>query len=133
MQVNVVMSKEEKRWALVILIIALLLIYYVNKLYIFILNVEFENYKPINISIKTGFIFSKTTIITFGEKETETKVKFYGYLIKTIPLKNQEGKNTGEYELEIYKNKNSKKPYKKISIHTDDYYVKTVTTPLGKV
>jgi hypothetical protein len=133
MQVKIEMSKEEKRWAFVIVVAVIIILYYINKLYLFILDIEFEDNKPVKLKLKTGFIFYRITEINFGNEVLEQKVKFYGYIIKTIPMKDKEGKNNGEYVMEIYKSKLSKKPYKKIVIHTDSYYVEHFKTPLGKV
>jgi hypothetical protein len=133
MKVDIQMSEKEKRWGLLVLALVLLIVYYINKCYLFILNIEFEDNKATNLTLKTGFIFPAITQVKFGSQVTESNVKFYGYLIKTVPLKDKEGKPDGNYTMEIYRNKNSKKAYKKITINTDDYYVKNVTTPLGKI
>lgn len=133
MQVKIVMNKNEKIGAVITLIITLVIVYYINKKYLYILDAEFEDGKIIKLILKTGFLLPVKTEINFGKDTTESKVKFYGYLIKATPLKNKEGKATGEFNLDIYNNSKSKKPSKTVKIFTDDHYVKYLKTPLGRI
>lgn len=133
MQVKVTMSDKEKKIAMIVAVVAVFILYYLNKLYMYILDVEFEDGTATKMLLKTGFIFSSKTEINLREKPVELKVKFYGYVIRTVPLKDKKDKLTGEYQIGIFKSAKSQKPVKEIIIHKDEYYVQHFKTPLGRI
>ncbi len=126
MRVNVIMSSKEKKIAGVAILIILLVIFYFNKKYIYVLDVEMEedgsgNLMPVKTLIKSGFIFPvKTELNIMGEEEK--KVKWYGYTLKTA--KGTEGDNY--YDLLL----NGQKIH---SFYSDAYYQATKTYPTGRV
>jgi hypothetical protein len=133
MKVKVTMSDKEKKWTLAFIVLAAIILYFVNKLYLFILDVEFEDSKPSKLLLKTGFLIPIRTVVDLGDNESITKVKFYNYRIKATPVIDNDTKvATGEYIMQIYKGK-SDKVFKSVTIHTDDYYVQYLKTPLGRI
>ncbi len=126
MRVNVIMSSKEKKIAGVAILIILLVIFYFNKKYIYVLDVEMEedgsgNLMPVKTLIKSGFIFPvKTELNIMGEEEK--KVKWYGYTLKAI--KGTEGDNY--YDLLL----NGSKIH---SFYSDSYYQATKTHPTGLI
>ncbi len=126
MRVNVVMSLKEKKIAGVAILIILLVLFYFNKKYIYVLDVEMEedgsgNLMPVKALIKSGFILPvKTELNITGEEEK--KVKWYGYMLKIV--KGTEGDNYYDLLLDGQKIH---------SFYSDAYYQATKTRPTGSI
>ncbi len=123
MKIKVEMSPKEKKIAMVAGVIVLLILFYFNKKYIYLLDVEFEENNeglmPSNILIKSGFIFPVKTELSVSGLE-EKKVRWYGYTLKVV-----KGEDS-PYEL-LLNDKVIRKLY------SDSYYEDTKTKPTGLV
>lgn len=133
MKVSVQISEKEKKIALVLLAVAALIAYLFNRKYLYILEAENEDGVIKKLLLKTGFILPVKTEIDLKNEPTEQTVKYYEYVIKTSPVKDEKGNGNGEFELLVFKNKKDTKPWKTVKIFKDDYYVKHLKTPLGRI
>lgn len=117
------MNKEEKIACGVIFLAVLLILYYINKKYLYVLDVEFDTdskgeLAPKSMTLKSGFILPVKTFFTFSDGASK-KVKWYGYKISSI--KREDG-----YDVLL----NSKKIY---TVYNDSWYEENKSVPTGRI
>ncbi len=117
MRVSVEISKKERNIILVSLLIILVILYYINKKYLYIIDVAFSGEDAENFTLKTGFIYPVKTSIILGE--APKKIKFYGYMVAS--KKTDQG-----YDIYL----NNSKVY---TIFKDSYYTETKKVPTGRI
>ncbi len=123
MKIKIEASPKEKKIAIITGIIILVILFCLNKKYIYVLDVEFEDngkgdLDPSKTLIKSGFIFPVKTELNISQLE-EKKVKWYGYTLSI-------SKAEGYYDLLL----NSKSIHK---FYPNSYYESTKTKPTGKI
>lgn len=111
------MSADEKKIAWISFIVFLIVLYFLNKKYLYIIDVAFSGEDAENLTLKTGFIYPVKTSITLGEPAK--RIKFYGYVMES--RKTDKG-----YDLYL----NNKKVY---TIFKDSYYMETKGVPTGRI
>jgi hypothetical protein len=118
MKVCIEMSKKEKSIGIIAIILLVIILFFYNRKYLYILDAEFDDDLASSIILKTGFIFPVKTLIPM-DGEFKKKMKFYGYNISVKRVNN---------DFEIYLND------KKIqTVYTAPYYDKTHERPVGRV
>lgn len=117
MKVVVEISKDEKKIILISILIILVILYYINKRYLYVIDAVFEGEEPESITLKTGFIYPVKTQIILGE--APKKIKFYGYIVAS--KKTEQG-----YDIFLA----GKKVY---TIFRDNYYTETKKVPTGRI
>ncbi len=132
MKIKIIASRDEKIWSAIIAAALVVFIWVLNRRYMYMVNVEFVDGLATKLFIKTGFIFPEKIEIEPGKEPVEKKLKRYPYRYVLTPVKDKKGKPTGEYDLAVFKDK-EKKPYKTLHIYKDEYYVKYLKTPLGRI
>ncbi len=117
MNIKIEMSDREKQIAAVIAVAILIILYIVNKRYLYVIDVTFNGDQPESFTLKVGFIYPVKTLVMIGE--APKKINFYGYEVASRAV--------GE-GAEIFLNN------KKVStIFKDAYYTQTKGVPTGRI
>jgi hypothetical protein len=119
MKIKIEMSDLEKKWGAVIALVLAIVLYFVNRRYLYVLEAQFEDDLPKYIILKVGFILAVKTSIDIKDGNSGT-IRIYGYKYKIS--KSKDG-------FDLYLN-GKQTDY---TIRTDSYYEKTHSLPTGPI
>ncbi len=103
---------------MVTLVLIALIIYFLNKKYMYVIDAVFDGETPEGITLKTGFIAPVKTFIELKDGFSK-KIKLYNYKISVKKIENG-------FDILL----NSKKIY---SIYSDSYYTDSHKLPTGRI
>lgn len=119
MRIKVEISDKEKKWLLIGAVILIIVIYFINRRYLYILEAQFDNDGPEYIILKVGFLLPMKKQIDIIDGNSGI-IRLYGYKYKIV-------KNKDHFDLYL----NGKKTT--YSIYNASYYDENHGLPTGRI
>lgn len=118
MKIKLEISENEKKVATIAAVIIAVIIYFINRRYLYILEAEFEGDQPVGILLKRGFIFPVKTWIPMQDG-FQKRIRLYGGRIKVVFMKDH-------YDILL----NNRKIH---AVYADSWYQEYKKLPTGKI
>lgn len=118
MRIKIEISENEKKIIGITAVILAVIVYFINRRYLYILEAEFEGDQPLGVLLKRGFIFPVKTWIPMQDG-FQKRIRLYGGKLKVIKMKDH-------YDILL----NNKKIH---AVYTDSWYQEYKKLPTGKI